>query len=89
MSSSTRVEGRPRELLRRASSEGHASLRSEADIVAAVEGLNDDPNVHGILVQLPLPPHVDEAAVLKRIRADKDADGFHEANVARLVSSGL
>mmetsp|Transcript_14049 Transcript_14049/g.41863 ORF Transcript_14049/g.41863 Transcript_14049/m.41863 type:complete len:346 (-) Transcript_14049:28-1065(-) len=61
---------------------------SEAEVLAAVARLNEDPAVHGILVQLPLPAHVDEAAVLATIRADKDADGFHEANVARLVSRG-
>ena len=61
---------------------------SEAEILAAVEAMNADPDVHGILVQLPLPEHVDEGKVLGAIDLAKDADGFSEANVARLVMQG-
>ncbi|KAH8073781.1 methenyltetrahydrofolate cyclohydrolase [Aureococcus anophagefferens] len=61
---------------------------SEAEILAAVEAMNADPDVHGILVQLPLPAHVDEGRVLGAIDFRKDADGFSETNVARLVMQG-
>jgi methylenetetrahydrofolate dehydrogenase (NADP+) / methenyltetrahydrofolate cyclohydrolase len=54
-------------------------------LIAAIEDLNDDPNVHGILVQLPLPPHIDMRRVLKTIDAAKDVDGFHLYNVGGLV----
>jgi 5,10-methylene-tetrahydrofolate dehydrogenase/methenyl tetrahydrofolate cyclohydrolase len=61
---------------------------SEAEIMDAVATLNGDPSVHGILVQLPLPAHVDEARVLETIDPAKDADGFCYENVARLVLRG-
>lgn len=61
---------------------------AEDEVVAAVERLNADPSVHGILVQLPLPPHVDEARVLGTILDCKDADGFSASNMGRLVLSG-
>ena len=61
---------------------------SEAEILDAVEAMNADPDVHGILVQLPLPAHVDEGRVLGAIDFRKDADGFSETNVARLVMQG-
>lgn len=57
---------------------------SEADILALVQQLNNDPAVHGILVQLPLPKHVDSNKVLNTILPDKDVDGFHPVNVGRL-----
>lgn len=57
----------------------------EAELLALIDRLNDDPAVHGILVQLPLPGHIREAAVTNRIRADKDVDGFHAFNVGRLA----
>lgn len=57
---------------------------SEEDLLACVEKLNNDPKVHGILVQLPLPKHIDEAAVLKSIRVDKDVDGFSALNIGNL-----
>ncbi|KAH8050053.1 methenyltetrahydrofolate cyclohydrolase [Aureococcus anophagefferens] len=60
---------------------------SEAEILAA-EAMNADPDAHGILVQLPLPAHVDEGRVLGAIDFRKDADGFSETNVARLVMQG-
>ncbi|MGI8608392.1 MAG: bifunctional methylenetetrahydrofolate dehydrogenase/methenyltetrahydrofolate cyclohydrolase FolD [Candidatus Dormibacteria bacterium] len=58
---------------------------SQADVLAAVQRLNDDPRIHGILVQLPLPAHVDEDAVVRAIDPAKDADGLHPDNVARLA----
>jgi methylenetetrahydrofolate dehydrogenase (NADP+) / methenyltetrahydrofolate cyclohydrolase len=57
---------------------------SEADILAMVDKLNNDPAVHGILVQLPLPKHVNAEKVLNTIDPNKDVDGFHPTNVGRL-----
>ena len=58
---------------------------SEADLLALVERLNADPAVDGILVQLPLPNHIDEAKVIATIDPDKDVDGFHVVNAGRLA----
>ena len=58
---------------------------SEADILALVDALNNDPAIHGILVQLPLPEHVDSTKVLEAIDPEKDADGFHPVNVGLLA----
>ncbi len=58
------------------------------DLLAQIQALNTDPKTHGILVQLPLPAHVDEARVLTAIDPDKDVDGFHPVNVGRLVTAG-
>jgi methylenetetrahydrofolate dehydrogenase (NADP+)/methenyltetrahydrofolate cyclohydrolase len=58
----------------------------EAEIVALVERLNRDPAVHGILVQLPLPTHVDEARVVNAVMPEKDVDGFGIANAGRLAT---
>jgi methylenetetrahydrofolate dehydrogenase (NADP+) / methenyltetrahydrofolate cyclohydrolase len=58
---------------------------SEADLLALVEKLNADPAVDGILVQLPLPDHLDEQAVIAAISPDKDVDGFHVTNAGRLA----
>ncbi len=58
---------------------------SEATLLAQIETLNQDPNVDGILVQLPLPKHIDDAKVIEAIDPKKDVDGFHPANVGRLV----
>ena len=58
----------------------------EKMLLALVHSLNDDATVHGILVQLPLPSHIDEALVLNTIVADKDVDGFHPVNTGRLWS---
>ena len=55
------------------------------DLLKLVEELNGDPAVDGILVQLPLPAHIDSQAVLERIEPHKDVDGFHPYNVGRLV----
>ena len=58
----------------------------QADLLALVERLNADPAVNGILVQLPLPDHMDEAAVINAIAPEKDVDGFHILNVGRLAT---
>ena len=57
---------------------------SEAELLGWVEGLNADPEVHGILVQLPLPPQISESRILEAIDPAKDVDGFHPVNVGRL-----
>lgn len=59
---------------------------SQADLLALVDQLNADASVDGILVQLPLPKHIDEQAVLLRISPDKDVDGFHPVNAGRLAT---
>ena len=59
---------------------------SEDELLAKVEELNGDPSVHGILVQLPLPDHIDEARVINTINPDKDVDGFHVINSGRLAT---
>ena len=61
---------------------------SEAELLALVGRLNTDPTVHGILVQLPLPPQIDAHKVIAAIDPAKDVDGFHPVNAGRL-SSGL
>src|SRR5690606_21703065 len=53
--------------------------------LALIDRLNDDPTVDGILVQLPLPAHLDSSQLLERIRPDKDVDGFHPYNIGRLA----
>lgn len=58
---------------------------SEADLLALVESLNKDPKIHGILVQLPLPAHINSEKVLESINPDKDVDGFHAMNAGRLA----
>ncbi len=60
---------------------------SQAALLAEIARLNRDPAVHGILVQLPLPPQIDEAAVLLALDPAKDVDGFHPVNVGRLFSA--
>jgi len=57
----------------------------ETELLGIVDGLNADPRVHGILVQLPLPDHIDAATVLMRIDPEKDVDGFHPINAGRLA----
>jgi len=57
---------------------------SQQDLLTLIDQLNNDPDVHGILVQLPLPDHIDEEAVINSVSADKDVDGFHLSNVGRL-----
>jgi methylenetetrahydrofolate dehydrogenase (NADP+)/methenyltetrahydrofolate cyclohydrolase len=58
---------------------------SEADLLALVEGLNSDPAIHGILVQLPLPGHIDDNRVIQAINPEKDVDGFHVINTGKLT----
>jgi len=58
---------------------------SEADLLAIIDEWNNDDKVHGILVQLPLPKHIDEEKVLLSIRPDKDVDGFHPTNVGKML----
>ncbi|MBN8715232.1 MAG: bifunctional methylenetetrahydrofolate dehydrogenase/methenyltetrahydrofolate cyclohydrolase FolD [Xanthomonadales bacterium] len=58
---------------------------SQAELFALIDRLNADPEVHGILVQSPLPTHIDEDALVDRIDPRKDVDGFHAVNVGRLV----
>lgn len=60
---------------------------SQADVVAAVRGFNDDPTVDGILVQHPIPGHLDYEAALAEINPDKDIDGAHPMNMGRLALS--
>ena len=59
---------------------------SEKDLLKKIEDLNSDNNVHGILVQLPLPKHIDEGKVINTINPIKDVDGFHPVNVGNLSS---
>ncbi|KAJ0512770.1 putative tetrahydrofolate dehydrogenase/cyclohydrolase [Helianthus annuus] len=61
---------------------------SEAELIAKVHELNEDPNVHGILVQLPLPKHINEEKVLTEISLEKDVDGFHPLNIGKLAMKG-
>lgn len=61
---------------------------SQEELVAKVEELNADPAVNGILVQLPLPKHMDEAAVIETIIPEKDVDGFHVVNSGLLATGG-
>ena len=58
---------------------------SQQELMAIVEKMNNDPKINGILVQLPLPKHLNEAEVLLAIAPDKDVDGFHPMNVGRMV----
>lgn len=57
----------------------------EEDLLAMIEKYNEDPSIHGILVQLPLPKHINESRVLYAIRPDKDVDGFHPVNIGKLL----
>jgi methylenetetrahydrofolate dehydrogenase (NADP+) / methenyltetrahydrofolate cyclohydrolase len=61
-----------------------ASL-TEAELLARVDALNNDPSIHGILVQLPLPPHIDGHKVIEAIAPEKDVDGFHVASAGALM----
>ncbi|MCP4024216.1 MAG: bifunctional methylenetetrahydrofolate dehydrogenase/methenyltetrahydrofolate cyclohydrolase FolD [Desulfobacteraceae bacterium] len=60
----------------------------EADLLALIDKYNNDPAIHGILVQLPLPKHIDDKKVLTAINPDKDVDAFHPVNVGRLMIGG-
>ncbi|MEE4188222.1 MAG: bifunctional methylenetetrahydrofolate dehydrogenase/methenyltetrahydrofolate cyclohydrolase FolD [Roseobacter sp.] len=61
-----------------------AATTSQADLLAVVEQLNNNPEIHGILVQLPLPDHLDEDLIINSIAPEKDVDGFHISNVGLL-----
>lgn len=61
---------------------------SEADLLALIDKYNNDPAINGILVQLPLPKHIDDKKVLNAINPDKDVDAFHPVNVGRLMIGG-
>lgn len=58
---------------------------TEAHLLGVIDGLNSDASIHGILVQLPLPQHIDKERVLRAIRVEKDVDGFHPVNAGRLA----
>lgn len=58
----------------------------EATLLAKIAGLNNDPKIHGILVQLPVPKHIDSNKVIEAINPDKDVDSFHPMNVGALVT---
>jgi len=58
---------------------------SQADLLARVDALNSDPRIHGILVQMPLPKHIDPDTVIRRIDPAKDVDGFHPVNVGKML----
>lgn len=59
---------------------------TEADLLARIEALNQDPTIHGILVQLPLPAHMNSHKVIEAIAAEKDVDGFHISNAGLLMT---
>ncbi|KAL6271808.1 hypothetical protein ACE6H2_028719 [Prunus campanulata] len=61
---------------------------SQVDLIAKVHELNANPDVHGILVQLPLPKHINEEKVLSEISIEKDVDGFHPLNIGKLAMKG-
>ncbi|MGB0385761.1 MAG: bifunctional methylenetetrahydrofolate dehydrogenase/methenyltetrahydrofolate cyclohydrolase FolD [Ardenticatenaceae bacterium] len=61
---------------------------SQEALLEVVEKLNADPKVHGILVQLPLPKHIDEEKILAAVSLEKDVDGFHPVNIGRLAMKG-
>ncbi|HEX6053796.1 MAG TPA: bifunctional methylenetetrahydrofolate dehydrogenase/methenyltetrahydrofolate cyclohydrolase FolD [Gemmatimonadaceae bacterium] len=58
---------------------------TEATLLEQVDALNEDPRVHGILVQMPVPRHMSAEKVIRRIRPEKDVDGFHPVNVGKLM----
>lgn len=62
---------------------------SQAELLALVKQLNEDPAIHGILVQLPLPDHIDSGEVIQAISPEKDVDGFHFINVGKLGTGEL
>jgi methylenetetrahydrofolate dehydrogenase (NADP+)/methenyltetrahydrofolate cyclohydrolase len=63
-----------------------AAEASQAEVLGLVAQLNADPQIHGILVQLPMPKHIDESEILEAIHPMKDVDGFHPMNVGRLAT---
>lgn len=67
---------------------GLPSTLTRDELLATVAELNADPDVHGILVQLPLPDHIDESRIIEAVSPDKDVDGFHPVNAGRLLTGG-
>lgn len=65
--------------------EKYDASMTEAELLARVEALNNDPSIHGILVQLPLPGHIDDHKVIETISPLKDVDGFHVASAGALM----
>ena len=65
--------------------EQHLATLTESELLARVAALNNDPAIHGILVQLPLPPHIDAQKVIEAISPHKDVDGFHVASAGALM----
>ena len=63
----------------------YSSKITEKDLLDKIESLNNDPKIHGILVQLPLPSHINSTLVLNAITPDKDVDGFHPVNVGKMM----
>ena len=66
--------------------EKYDASMTEAELLARVHALNHDPKIHGILVQLPLPAHIDSNKVIEAIAAEKDVDGFHVSNAGLLMT---
>ena len=64
----------------------HPASLSEADLLTLIAQINANPKIHGILVQLPLPPHIDSQKVIEAIDPDKDVDGFHIASAGALMT---
>ena len=59
---------------------------TQDELLHLIERLNNDPKIHGILCQLPLPEHISEEAVIRTIRPEKDVDAFHPVNVGKIIS---
>ncbi|WDD94586.1 bifunctional methylenetetrahydrofolate dehydrogenase/methenyltetrahydrofolate cyclohydrolase FolD [Burkholderia sp. FERM BP-3421] len=66
--------------------DNYPATLSEADLLKRIDELNRDPKIHGILVQLPLPAHIDSHKVIEAIAPEKDVDGFHVANAGALMT---
>lgn len=62
---------------------------TQADLAKLVQSLNEDPSIHGVLVQLPLPKHLDAEPIIQSIRPDKDVDGLHVVNAGKLATGDL
>ncbi|NSL50389.1 bifunctional methylenetetrahydrofolate dehydrogenase/methenyltetrahydrofolate cyclohydrolase FolD [Calidifontibacillus erzurumensis] len=64
----------------------HPATITEEQLLNEIDQLNEDESIHGILVQLPLPKHIDEKKVIERISPEKDVDGFHPINIGRMMT---
>jgi methylenetetrahydrofolate dehydrogenase (NADP+)/methenyltetrahydrofolate cyclohydrolase len=58
---------------------------SEKELLAMIDFINNDPEVHGLIVQLPLPSHISADKIIQKVRPEKDVDGFHPINIGRMV----